>query len=365
MIKIRKLNKSETVYDINVDKVHNFYANGILVHNCTEITLPTEGSNFKEEILDYQNNIVQTYDSNEKIALCNLASINLEKYNYINDEEEKHKLFYTLVRSLDNTIDVAYYPVKAAEIPNKKNRYLGIGISNLANYLALNKIVIDTQESLEKQAEVFDDISYNLIKTSVQLAKEKGRAEGFKNTKYAEGIYPYKLGNNNAKNLIKYKPDIEKWETLMKDVIKYGMRNCTLMAIAPTATSGRSINATEGCDPVFENGMYNEEMNNINIKCFTPNFKKNREYYKIAYDCDPVMLVKGAAVRQLFLDQSQSFTIFNTTNQNDKEELNWLCSSSDRASMIHMYCHYLGLKTVYYLKSKKTSTTEHVCESCS
>lgn len=234
MIKIRKIKRKENVYDINVDKVHNFYANGILVHNCCEITLPTEGASFKDEVLDYQGNIVQTYSSDEKIALCNLASINLERYNYMEDSEKK-KLFYDVVRNLDNSIDVAYYPVKAAEIPNKKNRYLGIGVSNLANYLALNKLSIDDRASLDVQAELFDEISYGLIEASIQLAKEKGRAEGFNHTKYAEGLYPYKIGNEKAKSLISYKPDEKKWDKLMNEAMKFGMRNCTLMAIAPTA----------------------------------------------------------------------------------------------------------------------------------
>lgn len=374
-IKARELFDQVLKYRVETGNLYIFFTDNVNKHNmlndyisssnlCSEITLPTEGASFKDEILDYQGNIVQTFESTEKIALCNLASINLERYFYMNEEERK-KLYYDLVRSLDNTIDIAYYPVKAAEIPNKKNRYLGIGVSNLANYLALKELSIDDRASLDVQAELFDEISYGLIESSVQLAKEKGRAEGFNHTKYAEGLYPYKLGNEKAKALTSYKPNEEKWDKLMAEAMKFGMRNCTLMAIAPTNTSGRSINATEGCDPVFENGMYCEEMNNLTVKCFTPNFKKNREYYKIAYECNPKNLIDGAAVRQLFLDQSQSFTLFNTTNPNDKTEVNWLCSSSDRASLIHMYAHSVGLKTIYYLKSKKITSSEHVCESCS
>lgn len=163
------------------------------------------------------------------------------------------------------------------------------------------------------------------------------------------------------KKIINNNELVDTWDIEVPDNHEYVLENGCISH----NTSAKPLNATEGCDPVFENGMYYEEMNNLTVKCFTPNFKKNREYYKIAYECNPKNLIDGAAVRQLFLDQSQSFTLFNTTNPNDKTEVNWLCSSSDRASLIHMYAHSVGLKTIYYLKSKKITSSEHVCESCS
>ncbi|QPX63465.1 putative ribonucleotide reductase large subunit [Campylobacter phage F370] len=303
-------------------------------------------------------NVVKTY-TNGEIALCNLASINLHEYDLLNDTE-KYNLIYDIVSTMDNTIDLAYYMVKDAQTANKKYRYLGIGVSNLAVLLAKHKIIIDSQESLEFQAKLFDELLYNCVKASMQLAIEKGRAEGFNETKWAKGLYPYLIGNKKAKKLIKFKPDENKWNKLMEDVKKYGMRNCALMAIAPTATSGRSINASESIEPI-QKLLYKED-GNINIKTLAPMFKEYNQYYKLAQECDPMMLIKAAAVRQLFLDQSQSVNMYSYTFNG---ELNYIQKSSHKLSLLHMYAHQLGLKTLYYFKSEKDNGVEHECESCS
>ncbi|QPX62951.1 putative ribonucleotide reductase large subunit [Campylobacter phage F207] len=456
-------------------------------------------------------NVVKTY-TNGEIALCNLASINLHEYDLLSDTE-KYNLIYDIVSTMDNTIDLAYYMVKDAQTANKKYRYLGIGVSNLAVLLAKHKIIIDSQESLEFQAKLFDELLYNCVKASMQLAIEKGRAEGFNETKWAKGLYPYLIGNKKAKKLIKFKPDEDKWNKLMEDVKKYGLRNCALTAIAPTAcvtketkiktengiksykdimkeqginfneienygipswidfkvpfkvqtrhglkevnriwfngkqptktitfedntiltltynhkllvkldsgieewieardlkkgmeivsitnnikiksisnntdvlfntwdievpdvheyllengcishnTSGRSINASESIEPI-QKLLYKED-GNINIKTLAPMFKEYNQYYKLAQECDPMMLIKAAAVRQLFLDQSQSVNMYSYTFNG---ELNYIQKSSHKLSLLHMYAHQLGLKTLYYFKSEKDNGVEHECESCS
>ncbi len=455
-------------------------------------------------------NVVKTYVNGE-IALCNLASINLYEYDLLN-KEEKYKLIYDIVSTMDNTIDLAHYMVKDAQTSNKKYRYLGIGVSNLAVLLAKHKIIFDSQESLEFQAELFDDILYNCVKASMNLAIERGKAEGFNETKWAKGIYPYLIGNEKAKSLIKFKPDENKWNELMEKVKQCGLRNCALMAIAPTAcvsketkikteygvksykeimeeqnidhkyieelntptwlyfkkpfkvetrkglvevnriwfnskqptktivfddntkltltynhkllvrlkdntehwieckdlkedmfisniynnikikqildnkeristwdievpevneyildngcvshnTSGRSINASESIEPI-QKLLYKED-GNINVKTLAPMFKEHNEYYKLAQECNPIMLIKAAAVRQLFLDQSQSVNMYSYTYNN---EPNYIQKSSNKLSLLHMYAHQLGLKTLYYFKSEKDNGVEAECESCS
>lgn len=303
-------------------------------------------------------NVVKTYVNGE-IALCNLASINLYEYDLLN-KEEKYKLIYDIVSTMDNTIDLAHYMVKDAQTSNKKYRYLGIGVSNLAVLLAKHKIIFDSQESLEFQAELFDGILYNCVKASMNLAIERGKAEGFNETKWAKGICPYLIGNEKAKSLIKFKPDENKWNELMEKVKQCGLRNCALMAIAPTATSGRSINASESIEPI-QKLLYKED-GNINVKTLAPMFKEHNEYYKLAQECNPIMLIKAAAVRQLFLDQSQSVNMYSYTYNN---EPNYIQKSSNKLSLLHMYAHQLGLKTLYYFKSEKDNGVEAECESCS
>lgn len=204
---------------------------------CTEIVLPSRPSiSISEELITTENGqkqIIKKYVAGE-IALCNLSSVNLERWFYMT-EEQRWGLIRTLVRALDNTVDIANYPVKEGKNSNLMYRYLGIGVLNFTNYLALHKLVIDTQEALEKSDELFDDLSYKIISVSVELAREKGRFEKFYETEWAKGILPIHKANKNALELTAYKPDMKKWDSLSLKVIQFGIRNAQLMAIAPTA----------------------------------------------------------------------------------------------------------------------------------
>lgn len=205
---------------------------------CTEITLPSVASkSLSEEIIHYPTqdsfNIVKRYTAGE-IALCNLSSFNLEKMFYMSYDERK-QLVKTVVRSLDNTVDLAVYPVKEGEHSNTQYRYLGLGVLNYANYLALKEIVIDSQEAHEETARVFDELSYMIIEASCELAIEKGRFPKFYETEWADGILPVHKANKKALALTEYQPDMDKWNKLAERVRIHGIRNAQLMAIAPTA----------------------------------------------------------------------------------------------------------------------------------
>jgi len=204
---------------------------------CMEIVLPSSPSTVISEKLttmeDGEKIIEKTYTAGE-IALCNLSSINLEKWFYMNDDE-RMKLIRTIVRALDNTVDLAAYPVKEGKNSNTMYRYLGIGVLNYTNYLALNKIVIDTQEAQEETDSLFDDLSYMIITASMELAIEKGRFEKFYETEWANGVLPIHKANKKAMALTKYEPNWDRWDRLAQDVKIFGLRNAQLMAVAPTA----------------------------------------------------------------------------------------------------------------------------------
>jgi ribonucleoside-diphosphate reductase alpha chain len=353
MIKIEYLEEEIAVYDITVEDNHNFYANNILVHNCTEITLPSRASKrIDEELVTMENGehrIVKRYTAGE-IALCNLSSVNLLNWYYMSDDE-KWKTIRTLVRGLDNTIDVANYPVKEGKFSNMMYRYLGIGVLNYTNYLALNKIVIDTQEAAEETDKLFDELSYMIISVSVELAIEKGKFPKFHETEWSKGVLPIDKANKKAFNLTAYKHDEEKWDALREKVRVHGVRNAQLMAIAPTATSGKGINAIESTEPI-SNLFYKEE-GTMSIPTIVPNFRKNNAYYKPAFECDQFGLIKNAIIRQKWIDQAQSVNVYisKPDSLNDMTEL-------------HLFGFSYGMKTFYYLKQQKESD-EYVCESCS
>lgn len=319
---------------------------------CCEITLPSRASKMIEEFSYKADNgvnyISKKYESGE-IALCNLASVNIFNYQKLNDKQ-KSNLIQILVRGLDNTIEVSDYPVLEGKNTNNDWRYLGIGVLNMANYFASKSIYIDSQEALEITHEIFDKLSYQIIKASHELSKIKGSFVMFKKTKWAEGILPIHLANKKALELTDYKPDLKKWDELALNIKKYGIRNAQLLAIAPTATSGKAINATESIEPV-QNLMYKED-GKINLPTLVPNIS-NWQFYRIAFDCDQYMLIKAAAIRQCYLDQAQSINVY----------FKKVTSLTDFA-MFHFYGFTLGIKTFYYCKTSK-ELVEDICESCS
>lgn len=335
--------------NVNVVSMLDRYINSSNL--CTEITLPSRASKITQQNLQIMENnakITKDYDSGE-ISLCNLASINLEKWGEV-DSNEQQKLVSILVRAMDNTVDIAKYPVMEAMYTNLKYRYLGIGVLNYANYLANLKIVIDSDEALEETARTFDTLSYQIISSSVELAKQKGKFAGFDKTLWAKGDLPILRANKLALQLTKYKPDLNKWNELSKQIQTHGLRNAQLMAIAPTATSGKAINATESIEPI-QDFLYKED-GKSNILTLAPNISKNSAYYKIAFDCDQYQLIRLAAIRQCYIDQSQSVNIY----------FKKVTSLTD-FTLHHIYGFKLGLKTFYYCKTQK-EVVDYTCESC-
>ena len=320
---------------------------------CTEIVLPSRASSqTSEELIKLENGdyeIVKRYKAGE-IALCNLSSVNLERWYYMKTDE-KWELIRTLVRGLDNTVDVANYPVKEGKHSNLMYRYLGIGVLNYANYLALCNIVIDTQEAAEMTDQLFDELSYMIISVSVELAIEKGKFEKFYETEWAQGVLPIHKSNPKAEALTKYKYDEKRWNELSEKVKTFGIRNAQLMAIAPTATSGKACNAIESTEPISD--FFYKEEGTITVPTVVPNFRKNNQHYKKAFDCDQYALLRNAAIRQKWIDQAQSVNVYVKTPDSLMD-----------LTKLHLYGFALGMKTFYYLKQQKESD-EYVCESCS
>lgn len=319
---------------------------------CCEITLPSRSSEALPEYSvqkeDGTTEIVKKFKAGE-ISLCNLASINLAKWGF-ESKAMKQKIIDMVVRGMDNTIDIADYPVQEGRRTNLMYRYLGIGVLNYANYLALKKIVIDSKESLEETQKLFEEWSYMIIYSSLNLAKEKGKYEKFDESLWAKGKLPIFVANKKAIALTENQPNIEKWKELAEEIKKYGLRNAQLMAIAPTATSGKAINATESIEPI-QHFFYKED-GKINLPTLVPNVKVNGEYYKIAFDCNQYKLLQLAAIRQCYIDQSQSMNSY----------FRKVTSLTD-FTLYHLYGFELGIKTYYYAKTEK-DVVEEVCESC-
>jgi ribonucleotide reductase alpha subunit len=214
---IKYLEEEIPVYDITVGGTHNFFANGILVHNCTEILEPTMP-------------IYHIDDEAGEIALCTLSSFNL---GIIKSDKELEGLADLTVRFLDELIDLQYYPVRAAEIATKARRMLGVGVIGLAHYLAKLNYSYEQPEAWKAVHGLSESIQYYMLKASNNLAKEKGHCEYFGRTKYADGILPIDTYKKDVDEICN-EPLQHDWESLRQDILQYGLRNSTCTTILPS-----------------------------------------------------------------------------------------------------------------------------------
>lgn len=216
-LKIEHALEEIPVYDITVKDNHNFFANGILISNCMEITEPT-------------NPIRHIDDDDNEIATCILSAVNVGK---VRSDEELEELCDLAVRALEELIDYQDYPVRAAENFTKNRRSLGIGYIGLAHYLAKLGFNYDSVEAWDAVHRLSESFQYYLLKASNQLAKERGACNYFSRTKYADGILPidtYKKDIDEIVNM-EYQHD---WESLRNSIQQYGLRHSTLSAQMPS-----------------------------------------------------------------------------------------------------------------------------------
>ena len=285
------------------------------------------------------------------IALCNLASINLYEFVKLTPKQ-KETFMLLLVRSADNAIDNSFYVNPLGKKHSFNHRNLGIGTSNYANVLASNQLLWSSEGARKLTHELYEEISFYAIKASIQLAKEKARCPVFSETKWSKGLFPHELSKlGKSDSTLNYKLLMD-WESLRPDLLKYGIRNSRILAIAPTATSGKCINATEGVDAPMKLKTIQE--GTYSLPFVVPNLRENREYYQTRYQVDNKDTIELAAIRQKFLCMSQSVSLAYNSTKSAYEAINNI-----------IYAEKLGLKTIYYTYSQKAEEAEdEVCESC-
>ena len=223
------------VYIMNIDHCnsHSSFKDKVNMSNlCQEITLPTVPLNHID-------------DKNGEIALCILSAINVGK---IQSDRELEDLCDLAVRGLEELIDYQEYPVSAAEISTKARRSLGIGYIGLAHYLAKLGFNYDSQEAWDAVHGLTESFQYYLLKSSNQIAKEKGKCEYFDRTKYADGILPIDTFKADV-NEITSQPLEHDWQSLRESIKEHGLRHSTLSSQMPSESSSVVCNATNGIEP--------------------------------------------------------------------------------------------------------------------
>ncbi len=287
--------------------------------------------------------IVEKGCSEGATAVCNLASVNLSK---INSREEIARVMPIAVRMLDNVIDLNFYPHAKVKHTNLKTRAIGLGVMGEAQMLAERGVKWGSYEHFELIDRIMENVSFNAIKASSNLAVEKGRYPDFEGSKWSEGIFPIDLANENAKALVKrgglFEQNSCDWDGLREKVKRDGMRNGYLMAIAPTSSISILVGTTQTIEPVYKRKWFEHNLSGM-IPVVVPNLSpKTWQAYVPAYELDQRLLVKAGAIRQKWIDQGQSLNIFMSLDK----------ASGGYLSEIYTLAWQLGLKSTYYLRSE-------------
>jgi len=295
---------------------------------CCEIDLPTKPLN------DFN-------DEEGEIALCTLSAIN---WGLIRDPKDFEKPCTLAVRGLDALLTYQNYPVKAAERATMLRRPLGIGIINLAYWLARNDTNY-TNPNLELVDEYAEAWSYYLIKASADLAEEQGACPGICETKYGDGVTPNQTYKTDVDELVKHK-ERQDWRNLRKQLAKTGIRNSTLMALMPAETSAQISNSTNGIEPPRAYVSVKQSKDGV-LKQVVPGYPRLKNKYELLWDQEsPEGYLKIMAVLQKYIDQGISAnTSYNPQHFEDEK-------IPMSAMLKHLImCYKYGLKQLYYFNT--------------
>ena len=269
---------------------------------CCEIDLPTKPLN-------------EANDKEGEISLCTLSAIN---WGVIKDLQEMDKICNLAVRGLDELLDYQEYPVIAAELSTMKRRPLGIGIINFAYWLVKNDTTYQDPnlELIDEWAEAW---SYSLIKSSANLAVEKGSCTGSLETKYGQGITPNQTYKEDVDELVKHK-ERQDWKGLRKQLAETGIRNSTLMALMPAETSAQISNSTNGIEPPRSYVSIKQSKHGV-LKQVVPGYPYYKNKYDLLWDQkSPQGYLKIMAVLQKYIDQGISVnTSYNPEHYEDEK----------------------------------------------
>jgi len=301
---------------------HTIYQSNL----CCEILLPTKS--FKR--LD---------DSDGRIALCTLGSIN---WGAFRNPEDMRRACRILHRSLNNILDYQDFLSIQSKLSNDEIRPLGIGITNLAYWHAKRSFKYGERDSLAEVKTWMEHLSFYLTEASVELAQERGRCEHSDKTRYGQGIFPWELRAKGVNELANFTPELN-WEGLRAMMRSHGVRNATQMAVAPVESSSVVINSTNGIEMPMSLISVKESKAGSFVQV-VPEYHRLKNKYQLMWDqkdCDGYL--KTAAVIAAYVDQSISTnTFYNPAHFPERKVPTTLIAKN------LMQAHMWGLKTFYY-----------------
>jgi len=332
------------IYILNVDSAneHGAWLDQVTMSNlCTEIIHPYI------PLKDF-------HDKEAEIGMCILSAVNMLE---IKNWHELEKICELIVRFLDEIIDIQDYFNYAAENFAKKRRSLGIGITNLAAFLAKNNLTYSSSKTLPVLDEWMEHFQYYLLKASVQLAKEKGKCEKFERTKYSKGILPIDTYKKKVNELVKRKLTLD-WEELRSEIKTHGLRHSTMSAIMPCESSSVIQNSTNGVEPV--RSLITYKMSKMGkLPVLVPGMGKYDNNYELAFNLpDNIGLININAVLQKYIDMAISTNIYYNYNHYSKHVL-----PDAKVMKEIMYAYSTGLISLYY-NNTDDGDKEQSLDSC-
>ena len=343
---LRSAVETGTPFTFNRDHVNKANPNGhkgmIYCSNlCTEIAQNmSEIESVSTEVkTDDGDTVVVRASKPGDFVVCNLASLSLGHLP-LENESELTDVVRTVVRALDNVIDINFYPLPYAKITNQRYRSLGLGVSGYHHALAVRGIKWESQEHLDFVDKVFETINRAAVEASSDIAKQKGSYKYFEGSDWQTGEYFIKRGYTSPE-----------WNALAAKVKEQGMRNAYLLAIAPTSSTSIIAGTTAGTDPVMQR-FFLEEKKGAMLPRVAPELSDRTFWvYKSAYNIDQQWTVSAAGVRQRHIDQAQSQNLYITNDFSMRQLLE-----------LYLLAWRSGVKTIYYVRSKSLEVEE--CESC-
>ena len=301
---------------------HTIYQSNL----CCEILLPTKS--FKR--LD---------DESGRIALCTLGSIN---WGAFRNPEDMRRACRILQRSLCNILDYQDFLSIQSKLSNDEIQPLGIGVTNLAYWHARRSLEYGKPDALQEVKTWMEHQAYYLTEATVELARDRGACLDSGRTYYGQGIFPWERRAAGVDELADFTPELD-WESLRTAMKTHGVRNATLMAIAPVESSSVVINSTNG----IEMPMSLITVKESKAGSFTqvaPEYQRLKNRYQLMWEQqDCVDYIKTAAVLQVYVDQSISTnTFYNPAHFADRKVPTTLIARN------LMLAHHWGIKTFYY-----------------
>jgi len=322
------------IYLVNIDNV-------ISQGPFNSDTDPIYQSNLCQEILLPTRPFQRIDDETGRIALCTLGSINWGSFR---NPADMRKACRILVRSLSNLLNYQDFLSIQSRLANKEFEPLGVGITNLAFWHARKNLKYGDPEALAEVKRWMEHQAFYLTEMSVELARERGACERSQYTYYGQGIFPWERRNKNVDELTNFEPSTNlDWEGLRENLKKYGIRNATLMAIAPVESSSVVLNSTNGIEMPMELISVKESKAGSFVQV-VPEYKRYKNRYQLMWDQkDCVEYLKTAAVLAVYIDQSISTNTFYNPA--------YFAEGKIPATLIAknlMLAYRWGLKTIYY-----------------